>query len=285
MRAAPSYTHLILTRFNLGMRGNTAAVEAWHDHRFSLFEQFCLPSVEAQTCRDFTWLLLFDRATPRKFLPRLEAYKTYPNIRIHFIDGFDLRAIMQAIRSQIVDKTEYLITTMLDNDDALDRDHVARVQGQFRGQEFELLNFTQGFRYDLKRQRLYGCELFSNPFMSLIERIRPGQSFRSIAGCLPHSTIAARFPRISNIRSVPSWLQVVHGRNLQVTKTWGRRRVRLTKLREHFELDYEIPIKRESAAALWIQNMRARAERLVIDALSEERKNRIRRRLGTLRRR
>ena len=112
--------------------------------------------------------------------------------------------------------------------------------------------------------------------MSLIERIRPDKPPRSIAGCLPHSTIADRFSGIVNIRTSPAWLQVIHDRNLQVTKTWGRRRVRIAKLREFFELKYEIPAVRESAAALWIQNIRARAERLVIDTLREDLKMKIR---------
>ena len=115
--------------------------------------------------------------------------------------------------------------------------------------------------------------------MSLIERIRPDKPLRSIAGCLPHSTISARFSGIVNIRSAPAWLQVIHDRNLQATRMWGRRRVRRDRLPELFDLEYRIPGGRESAIALRIQNMRARAERLVIDALSEDLKMKIRRRL------
>ncbi|MDW7759900.1 MAG: hypothetical protein SCM96_04590 [Acidobacteriota bacterium] len=44
------------------------------------------------------------------------------------------------------------------------------------------------------------------PFISLIERIRPDRPLRSIAGCLPHSKIAARFSGIMNIRSTQAWL-------------------------------------------------------------------------------
>ena len=277
------YTHVILTRFNLGMRGNAAEVEAWHDHRFSLFEQFCLPSVEAQTCRDFVCLLLFDQATPQAFRPRIEAYAGRANIQVHFLRGYDLGAVPRILGAQIGGRTEYLISTTLDNDDALARDFVARVQREFREQTFELLNFTQGLRLDLARERLYACELYSNPFMSLIERIRPDMQFRSIAGCLPHSTIAARFSGIVNIRSAPAWLQVIHDRNLQATGMWGRRRVRIAKLREFFELECEIPAVRESVAALWIQNIRARAERLMIDALSEDLKMKIRRQFRKIR--
>lgn len=274
-----AFAHVILTRFNLGMRGNDAEVEAWHNHRFSLFEQFCLPSVEAQTCRDFAWLLLFDQATPQTFRPRIEAYAGRANIQIHYLRGYDLGAVSRILSVQIGGKAGFLISTTLDNDDALARDFVARVQGEFREQDFELLNFVRGFRYDLIRERLYACDLYSNPFISLVERIRPDRPLRSIAGCLPHSTISDRFSGIVNIRSAQAWLQVIHDRNLQATGMWGRRRVRRDRLPELFDLEYRIPGGRESAIALRIQNLRARAERLVIDVLSDERKKKIRLRL------
>jgi hypothetical protein len=267
-----AFAHVILTRFNLGMRGFAAEVEAWHNHRFSLFEQFCLPSVEAQTCRDFAWLLLFDRATPQVYFPRIEAYTKRANIQVHFLKGYDLGAVPRILGSQIGGRAEFLISTTLDNDDALARDFVARVQREFREQDFELLNFVRGLRYDLIRERLYACDLYSNPFMSLIERILPGRPLRSIAGCLPHSTIADRFSGIVNIRSAPAWLQVIHDRNLQMTRMWGRTRVKRDRLPELFELEYEIPVTCESAIAIRVQNLRARAERLVIDALSDERR-------------
>lgn len=128
----PAFAHFILTRFNLGMRGNVAEVEAWHQHRFSLFERFCLPSVKGQTNTSFAWLLFCDKMTPRILLPRLESYQNPPHIQIHFIEGFDLPAILRILRSQIPENAEYLITTTLDNDDALGTHHVAEIQSGFR---------------------------------------------------------------------------------------------------------------------------------------------------------
>jgi len=278
-----SFSHFILTRFNLKIWSDTALDEAWHTHRLSLFEKICLPSIKAQTNQSFTWLLFFDQSTPQTLLPRIETYKSYPNIQIHFINGFDLRTILQIIRSQLLDTTTHLITTTLDNDDALAIDFVAQLQKQFNKQSFELINFTQGLRYDLSHQKLYACELYSNPFISLIEYIKPEKKFRSIAGCLPHSTIPSRFSPVTDIDTPPLWLQVIHERNMEITTIWGRQRIRLNWLQTRFELDHQIPDKHESTAFISLQNIRASIERRLINTFNEKQKTKIRQSLHKLR--
>lgn len=49
--------------------------DRWLEHRFEVFERYCLPSVAAQTSGNFTWLCLFDAATPEPYRSRIEGYK------------------------------------------------------------------------------------------------------------------------------------------------------------------------------------------------------------------
>lgn len=49
--------------------------DRWLEHRFEVFERYCLPSVAAQTSGNFTWLCLFDAATPESCRRRIEGYK------------------------------------------------------------------------------------------------------------------------------------------------------------------------------------------------------------------
>ncbi|MCA9958279.1 MAG: hypothetical protein KC443_04560, partial [Anaerolineales bacterium] len=272
-----------ITRFNLKMWANISLDEAWYTHRFSLFEQFCLPSVQRQTNQSFTWLLLFDETTPQYLRSRIESYQKSANIQAHFVNGFDLPAILDIVRKQLPENASYLITTTLDNDDALATTFVDQLQQQFQGQSFELINFTQGLRYDLTSQKLYRCELFSNPFISLIEQIKPGKKFRSIAGCLPHSTITRRFSPLRDVVTTPQWLQLVHERNVEVTQTWGRQRVKRDEMSALFALAYQVPDGWESSINITLQNGRARLERAFINALSDTQKARIRERLHKLR--
>ena len=64
-----NYSHFIITRFNLNLYAQDkhdlpTRTDRWLEHRFEVFERYCLPSVAAQTSGNFTWLCLFDAATP-----------------------------------------------------------------------------------------------------------------------------------------------------------------------------------------------------------------------------
>jgi hypothetical protein len=240
-----------------------------------LFERFCLPSVKSQTCQSFRWLLFADRATPDAYRPRIEAYQSYTNIQVHWLNGVDRVAMVQSIRAQLDGLTTHLITTTLDNDDALARDFVAQVQKQFAAQRFELVNFLHGLRYDLLAQKLYACELEANPFISLIEQVAVNQQFRSIIGCLPHSSIKERFTEVRSVITDPLWLQVIHGRNAAPTGTWGRPRVPIGRLAA-FDLDYAAPQDMEGELALRVQHARAGVERRLFNLLSNNQQKRVR---------
>lgn len=76
-----NFSHFIITRFNLNLyahdkHARPTRTDRWLEHRFAVFERYCLPSVAAQTSRNFTWLCLFDAATPAAYRSRIEGYKT-----------------------------------------------------------------------------------------------------------------------------------------------------------------------------------------------------------------
>jgi hypothetical protein len=61
------FRHVLLTRFNARFAAKWTELcldPAWLGHRFSLFERFCYPSVQAQTSTGFTWLVFFHEGTP-----------------------------------------------------------------------------------------------------------------------------------------------------------------------------------------------------------------------------
>lgn len=272
------FAHFLLTRFNLREAGFELD-DGWYTQRLRLFEQFCLPSVKAQSNQDFRWLLFADQTTPDKYRPRIERYQSYANLQVQWLAGFDRAEIVRIIGTQLGDSPSYLLSSTLDNDDALAVDFVERVQAQFAGQAFELINFSRGLRYDLRSKKLYACELETNPFISLIEEIGRDGSFRSIAGCLPHSLIKGRFRQIRNIESSPLWLQVIHGRNAAPTGTWGRSRVKIGQLDTLFDLAYDVPQEREQALVFRAQHARARLERGMINLLSDDQRLWVRQRM------
>ena len=80
-----NYSHFIITRFNLNLYAQDkhdlpTRTDRWLEHRFEVFERYCLPSVAAQTSGNFTWLCLFDAATPVSKAIRLGARSSKPSI-------------------------------------------------------------------------------------------------------------------------------------------------------------------------------------------------------------
>ena len=67
------FTHLVLTKFNLDysdiLYENEKDQKLWLDPdwiegRFELFEKYCFPSIEAQTEKNFLWIVFFHKDTP-----------------------------------------------------------------------------------------------------------------------------------------------------------------------------------------------------------------------------
>lgn len=213
--AAAVFRHVILTRFNLATPGRESKLRnepTWLSHRFELFEKYCLPSVAAQTCRDFDWLIFFDEATPQAFKDRIEAArKVFPFTAIYTplfpSEGWRL-ASLAVVKA---DPRSALLTTTLDNDDAIAADFVERLQQCAAGhlQDAPLaFNFRNGLV--LSGGNLYFHQHESSAFRTLLEPY--GDSLRTAAD-VPHMEMGDHFT-IRQIDGEPGWLQVVHERNV-----------------------------------------------------------------------
>ena len=74
-----SRSALFVDRFNLPLwnkdkRGLATRDEVWLEDRFRLFEQYTLPCVLQQSCKDFTWVVLFDGDTPPVYRERVKRW-------------------------------------------------------------------------------------------------------------------------------------------------------------------------------------------------------------------
>lgn len=95
------FEHYLITRFNLPIfftlrNGNkvSACSEEYLEHRFELFEKYCLPSVAQQSNKNFKWLILFDVNTPQKFKDRALAWKqSFEEIYPFYLDLSDYKEI------------------------------------------------------------------------------------------------------------------------------------------------------------------------------------------------
>ena len=217
----PTTAHILLTRFNVRVRAKWSRLNndpAWLANRFDLFERHCLPSVRAQTASDFRWLVYFDPQTPEPFMSRARALLAgVPQATLVTIEAFDRELWMPPILGAIPADAGRVITTRLDNDDALHREFLERVQAAAGAADApRFLNLPAGFT--LRDGRLYVVRDRSNAFLSLLE---DASGAIETVWVKPH-TEAADFAPVAQVDAPPAWLQVIHGENVS-NRVRGRR--------------------------------------------------------------
>lgn len=208
-----NFNHFIITRFNLRADPTRPPQSLdWLRNRFALFERFCYPSVRGQTKANFKWLVMFDEQTPIEFRDRVDSYARWPNFVPIFLPHSSIEFTRQIVRERITDNPKVVLTTRLDNDDAICRTFVEQLQAIPIPGEVTLFEYPVGLVWH--KGKPYRDRQPSNPFSTLAEPIFNGDlsSLRTVyTGS--HRDLAIRTPcRI--ISSGISWIQVIHPDNL-----------------------------------------------------------------------
>lgn len=247
----PDFSHLILTRFNLrtAYGGSAAPDEHWLSRRFELFDKVCYPSVRGQSRQNFKWLIFFDAETPDAFKRKISEYATWDRFIVCYARSFEDIEITDVVSPHIDAHADYLITTRLDNDDAISVDFIENVQSCFHGQQGEFVNFCNG--YILCKDKLYAAKQYANPFVSMIESTK---SFQTV-WCAKHSNLPQK-GKVINIETEPTWVQVVHGGNV-INRRGLCIRVPIKLLDDRFILQYKRPT-RENMYVLRLENLMIR---------------------------
>ena len=174
-----TFTHILITRFNLNYKelyktkyGKDVHSDEWLLHRFSLFENYCFPSVINQSNLKFKWLVFFDSKTPISFKKNIghfkESLENFVPIYLSSADFF-LPEIKNWIAQNV--NTKYIITSRLDNDDMIHRDFISAIQATFNIQNNCIVNIPNGLQLGLESNQQQLIKSFNNfgPFISLIE--------------------------------------------------------------------------------------------------------------------
>jgi Putative rhamnosyl transferase len=249
------FNHFFLTKFNVrsfpDLRPGCDPV--WLENRFRLFDRYCFPSVRNQSNQNFKWLVFFDADTPAAFKQKIAQYATsWENFVPLYVDfplayGQFPPEAREIVRQEIAPDCEYLITTWLDNDDAIHQDYVNMIQDNFSQQEAETLNFI--FGYQLSDGKLYFDFEIANHFISLVEKYDP-QSFNTCL-CRPHKEIYQVCKSAAKIICKPAWIEVVHGSNYMNVYRRGFR-IPTGKILKEYSIETEA-VDREGAMSFWLE--------------------------------
>lgn len=227
-----SFDHFLLTQFNLRNfpKSSNSANDQWLNwtrERIILFKTYCLPSILNQVNKNFRWLIYFDKNTPPEFLPFIEDLKKHEVIEVCYSDGSDdfFQNYLHEVSSRT--KRDWIITTRLDNDDALHQDSIDIIQQNFVERHRFLISFASGYVLDVKRKFLAHYYYPMSPFISLIESVaaEPIGIFAMRHAQWPSLRLhifkeinlqffapgkrQARF-----ILKQPLWIQIFHGKNV-----------------------------------------------------------------------
>lgn len=215
--------HFILTRFNLLLwnkdkEGVPVRSREWLEHRFGLFEKYCLPSIEAQSCKDFIWIVLFDSKTPDDYKKRISKYQSdCPQLVPVYVEPQNGRFFAQIFKNEVVKRLSCnkVVTSYLDNDDALSVRFVEDLQQRVVTlADGTFINYTHGYQFYTDFKYVMQIQYPRNHFMSVVEEGNPA-TLKTIYGYGSHYYIdKIKDIHIEKIKELPMWCEVIHEKNM-----------------------------------------------------------------------
>jgi hypothetical protein len=206
----------LLTRFNPAVSYGSEDLginPEWLDHRFELFEKICLPSVASQSEKNYQWLLLVSDRTPPKFVKRLMADLAFVSspTAILLVTEYSEHFFAAAIANRLGRAVNRVVSTRLDNDDAIARDYLAHVRdeaGRLPGNGDFVINFRQGCQ--VARDGIFPRDAPLNPFLSVVSS--PAKLRTAFA--THHGRMNSVGKVIDKHGGNANWIQVIHPRNV-----------------------------------------------------------------------
>lgn len=206
----PGIDHVLVTRFNLPTAGSESLIRAqdgWLQDRVELFERYTVPSVRAQSTNRFRWIVYFDPESPDWLIERLAPLVADGVFAPLYRETVAWHDVATDAREITGGRRVMLLTTNLDNDDAIAIDFVERLQHMVRVGKREALYLGTGLI-------LSGGTAFlrfdpENAFCSVAEPWDGAVTAWRDWHNLLHNHMTLRIER-----GRPAWLQVVHGRNV-----------------------------------------------------------------------
>ncbi|MGZ0017460.1 glycosyltransferase [Yeosuana sp. AK3] len=215
--------HLLITRFNLAVTewqeiklDKCEDDESWLTKRIPLFLKICLPSVVQQSCKDFKWIIFFEQGTQNSLqdvLKALEPHSFIFPVFVKGIEGFN-RTLPILIEEARPKDAFQIVSSRLDNDDALHRDFILNIQKSCSPDMDKIvLDFPEGLCVELSDSPKVSKYIFpKNQFISLVEHINENESPEFIFSTY-HNKVDLKYP-IKTLPQKRQWLQVVHEDNL-----------------------------------------------------------------------
>lgn len=229
------YKHFLITLFNVPLyskdkNNNESLTPLWLEHRFYLFETYCLPSIKQQSCQDFRWMVFFDKETPQIYKDKICRYAQTLKTFIPYYIGKDdadilshvqgttsmepvfKRLILEYIQMEESSFSGAILTTNIDNDDSFHKDTIQRLQQAFKQHNtLGLYNFRDGYQYICRYRLLLKMHYPHNHFLTLAS---PFDTNFCTVKAYKHAKIRSLF-KVENLPAHPrAWIELIHEDNV-----------------------------------------------------------------------
>ena len=211
-----TFEHYMLTRFNVGLYGRKQKMRSkkkidpdrWMAERLDLFKKITVPSIKAQTNQKFTWFIVVDHKSPVAHSMAIKnAVDDMGNAEVLLGENF-----RKAVKERIgIPSVPTMITTRIDNDDAIHKDFIDTVQKwyNYKGKTGVLI-FPTGWICNLEKKKLFHARYMKNPFLTLIEKC--DKKVRTIL--FRRHTDAVNHYKLHKLKLDHAWFMNVHRSNL-----------------------------------------------------------------------
>lgn len=251
-----NFIHVITTRFNVPTsvwtvtRGGAKPLsDEWLKDRFEIFQKYCLPSFQNQSNKNFVWLVFFDVNTPENYKLEIEKIqKEFSLFHPIFVQDFEEmhRKALEIIPTFFDDKTQFIISTDLDNDDLLHREFIATVQQKFEPKHDLVIDLKRGLQLTKTNENKAFINVFymvANPFVSLVE---DKNNFGTV---MKEEHLKYRnYKNYTFFDSEPRFIQYIHTHNLVNNSEENAERISNVKFSEYgISAENEFDISRAEA--------------------------------------
>ncbi|PZX11931.1 putative rhamnosyltransferase [Breznakibacter xylanolyticus] len=207
MEEKNTFSHILITRFNVPWVNGKSPDDIWLKNRMDLFFQYCLPSVYQQTNTNYNWIIYLDTQTPNWALQKLKS-KIRSNTYLIKVSTFDVmkQQVSNDVLSLCDNNSKFVITSRLDNDDIISPFFIDLIQQNYNPIHNSFINFDGGICYHLQKHLFSKYKYINGPFVSKIENIE-----NKITTIIEHdhTSLNANFQIHGN-----HWVQFVHNNNI-----------------------------------------------------------------------
>jgi len=205
MKRSKGFSHYLLTKFNTQpfdgkmLYDDKEKADAWMDKRMKLFEETKKSVLEQEG--EFKWIISVDKRTPQKYLDEI-----FTDERMIMTN----RDIREAFKDEKF-KTEWIITTRIDNDDLYLPGAIKAIQSAFAEEVVVIDLLYLVLDKNIGKTRASGRRTPNSPFLSLVEHYKNVRT----AFARPHTYMIGEFGKgVWADRKKVYAYQVVHEDNV-----------------------------------------------------------------------